>query len=445
MKYSIRLKISILFITIFALICVLFVICLTLELNSSHKKQNEYHESIIKSLVSNYTTHSDINITNYLLTRGFRVVENPKLAHKIKEKGKYYFKMVTDFGLFSSISYDCTLFLEVMNQEHDIIFNARENHITFEFIIFGFLLSLGFVFILYLSIMNSLSPLEKLRKQITQTTTKDSKNFLAKDYKNDEIGEIATEFSDTINRIHELVQSRQLFLRTIMHEFKTPIGKGRIIAEMIKEKKQKERLVAIFKRLDVLIEESAKIESLYSKNYKLQIRTYHFDEVLSRAKELLLYDDFDKKVKVKKKGETLLKVDIDTFALVLKNLIENAIKYSDDKFCIIECFEDCFIVKNKGKPLKQPYTEYLKPFIRDKDNQNEGMGLGLYIVDKTCKSHNFPLSYEYNGSMHCFKIMTMPPPRQQNSKKQKTTKKSKTTTAKKQNAKRQRINNEPQK
>lgn len=50
-----------------------------------------------------------------------------------------------------------------------------------------------------------------------------------------------------------------------MHELKTPIGKGRIISEMIKEDRQKERLIAIFLRMDSLINEFAKIENLFSK------------------------------------------------------------------------------------------------------------------------------------------------------------------------------------
>ena len=406
--YSIRLKISVLFVIVFVLICALAVICINLTLNLSHDGQNEYHENVVKALVSNYNAHSDINITHYLSTRGFSVVDDEKLIRKIKEDGKYYFKMVTDFGLFSSISYDYALFLELMNQNEDLIFQTKKDNFVFEFMVVSFVVSVVLAFILYLSIMRSLNPLGKLRRQIALAVS--GEEFLAQDFKRDDIGEIATDFSDTIEKMHELVESRRLFLRTIMHEFKTPIGKGRIIAEMMKEKKQKERLVAIFKRLDALIEESAKIESLYSKNYKLQIKTHSFDEILARAKGLLLYDDFDKKVRVKKKGETLLEADIDSFALVIKNLIENAIKYSDNGICFIECYEECIIIKNKGKPLKQPYTEYLKPFSRDKDSKKEGMGLGLYIVDKTCKSHNFTLSYEYMNSYHCFTITITPPP-----------------------------------
>lgn len=437
MRHSIRLKISILFVSVFVLISILFVICLNLELNLSYKEQSQYHESIVKSLIDNY--NSDTNITSYFLARGFTVLDNAKLAHKIREEGENYFTMATDFGRFSSVFYDYALFLRAVSQKDDVILQSKKDNLTFEFIFFGFLLSMALVFILYLLVMKSLQPLEKLKKQITHTLN-DGKDFLTQDYEKDEIGEIATNFSDTIDKMHELAESRRLFLRTIMHEFKTPIGKGRIIAAMMKEKKQKARLVEIFKRLDTLIEESAKIESLYSKNYQLHIRTYSFDEILSQAKKLLLYDDIDKKIKLKNKNNLLLEVDIDSFSLVVKNLIENAIKYSDDKLCLIECFEDYFIVKNKGKALKQPYTEYLKAFSKDKENKNSGMGLGLYIVDRTCKSHNFELSYEYVNAFHCFKVTPPPHTYLIQEKTKKMGKKSK-----KQNEKRKRINNEAQK
>ena len=404
MKSSIQLKISILFAIVCLLIGILFAISLKWTLQTYDSEQHDYHENVVKFLVSNYNLNSDKNLTRHLMNSGFKLVEDKKLAQDVKQNGKYHFKMMTDFGLVSSISYDYALFLELIDDDEDILFKTKRSNIAFEFMLFGFLLSVVLVFVLYLSIMKSLTPLGKLRKQIALAVS--GEDFFAQDFKRDDIGEIATDFSDTIERMHELVESRQLFLRTIMHEFKTPIGKGRLVAEMIKEKKQKERLVDIFTRLDTLINESAKIESLFSKNYTLEIRPHRFDEVLEQAKKMLLDVEFDKKVKVKKSDKFSLNVDIDSFALALKNLIENALKYSDDGICTIECFENGFVVKNKGKPFKHDYTEYLKPFIREKDNKKEGLGLGLYIVDKTCVSHRFELSYEYKGSNHCFKVIT---------------------------------------
>ena len=40
----------------------------------------------------------------------------------------------------------------------------------------------------------------------------------------DEIGQVAVEFDNAVCKIRELIRSRQLFLRAIMHELKTPIG-----------------------------------------------------------------------------------------------------------------------------------------------------------------------------------------------------------------------------
>ena len=57
----------------------------------------------------------------------------------------------------------------------------------------------------------------------------------------DEIANVAIEFNNAVCKIRELIRSRQLFLRTIMHELKTPIGKGRIISEMVQDEMQKSR------------------------------------------------------------------------------------------------------------------------------------------------------------------------------------------------------------
>ncbi|TQR61151.1 ArsS family sensor histidine kinase [Campylobacter troglodytis] len=405
--YSIRFKISVLFAIVFALIAALFIICINLAIDSSHQEQNEYNEKMVNQLLSTYSSNNKIDVVEYLDSRGFNVIKDQALIKRIKEDGKELFRLETNLSVFSSISYRDAVLLRIENQDYDLLLTTKKKTMSFEVILFGFLLSLFITLLLYLSIIRSLNPLERLRRQIAKTMS--GEDFHPSEYTNDEIGEIATEFLITLKKMKELIESRQLFLRTIMHEFKTPIGKGRIVAEMVKEEKQKKRLITIFKRLNALIDESAKIESLFSKNYKLNIRPYSFNEILAKAKKLLLDGEFDKNIIIKKNDNPFFNVDLDIFALVLKNLIDNALKYSDDGLCLIECFENCIYIKNKGRALKYDYKEYVKAFVRDKDNSVEGMGLGLYIVDKTCKSHNFDLSYSYVDSLHSFKITTPPP------------------------------------
>lgn len=63
------------------------------------------------------------------------------------------------------------------------------------------------------------------------------------------ISEVADAFYMAVMQIKKLNSSRQLFLRNIMHELKTPITKGRITAEMIQKDKYQERLINVFEKV----------------------------------------------------------------------------------------------------------------------------------------------------------------------------------------------------
>lgn len=66
----------------------------------------------------------------------------------------------------------------------------------------------------------------------------------------DEISQVSEAFYQAIVQIRKLNQSRQFFLRNIMHELKTPITKGLLTLEMIEDNKYKERLNGVFTRLE---------------------------------------------------------------------------------------------------------------------------------------------------------------------------------------------------
>ncbi|ECD1887473.1 HAMP domain-containing histidine kinase, partial [Salmonella enterica subsp. enterica serovar Litchfield] len=157
-------------------------------------------------------------------------------------------------------------------------------------------------------------------------------------------------------------------------------------------------------RMDSLINEFAKIENLFSKNYNLHFKPSRFSTILEEAKEHLMIDDFNKVVKVDIRYDALINVDMEIFSVILKNLIDNALKYSNNGTCELFCCKECFTIKNPGKPLAEPIEHYLEAFTREKHNQVKGMGLGLYIVSEVCKLHNFDLIYFYDDGKHCFKI-----------------------------------------
>ena len=231
---------------------------------------------------------------------------------------------------------------------------------------------------------------------------------LAATHSEDEIGQVAQEFNNAIAKIQELIRSRQLFLRTIMHELKTPIGKGRLITEMLDDETQKERLVNVFERLEILINEFAKIEQLLSKSYSLNYQDYHFSLILEQVKDMSMLDNWDELISTDIECDAVINVDFGLFALAIKNLIDNALKYSSDKKVRIICDENKVSVANRGAALAKSFEHYKQAFIRNKDEKATGMGLGLYIIDKICELHKFRFEYNYSDGTHYFSIVFSP-------------------------------------
>ncbi|EFK97174.1 two-component sensor histidine kinase, partial [sediment metagenome] len=102
---------------------------------------------------------------------------------------------------------------------------------------------------IYMWIQKSLKPLANLKDKIIKFSHGDL-DIRCISENNDEIADVANEFNNAVVRIKELLNSRHLMLRTMMHELKTPIAKGRIASEMLSDEKQKQRIIRSFDRLN---------------------------------------------------------------------------------------------------------------------------------------------------------------------------------------------------
>ncbi|HEG2607220.1 ArsS family sensor histidine kinase [Campylobacter sp. W0066.1] len=405
MKVTINLKITVLFATAFLFVCALFVLLGKVQIDSYLTNEQSRQKEIVEKIIYNLERKEGFSIHEYLLSKSFKLVENERNIKHIVAKGEKVLRVNSLYGNFSSIIYHNQIFfyVEQLNTKHLYELNASAR-LEYLFLL-SFFFSLILIIFLYFSVLRSLMPLKILKKKIKNISAGKIEPLSEYSQINDEISEISFEFDHAINKIQELVKSRQFFLRMIMHELKTPIGKGRIVCEMLDNQKQKDRLVAIFERLELLIDEFGKIEKVLSRNCQLNLQTYHLSLILEQAEDYLMRDDFYQKVKITYKEDTMIVADLELFSLMLKNLIDNAIKYSVDKACEIICSGDYIIVRNKGIQLKKTFDYYLKPFVREHNTQVEGMGLGLYIINNICNLHGYNLTYSYEDGYHTFKIV----------------------------------------
>lgn len=255
------------------------------------------------------------------------------------------------------------------------------------------ILSIAFTLIIY-----RLHPLRRLRKQIARFGEGDMGVRFGING-SDEIALIANELESTQNKIRSLLESRTLFLRNIMHELKTPIAKGRIVATMLSDEKQRGRFEGIFERLESLIGEFALIEEITSGNQYHEKKEYRLVDIIDGAIDMAMveYEAVERSI------DTSIKIEADyrLFVTAVKNLIDNAIKYSPEKKMQIWMEEGEIIFANIGEPLKKPLSYYIEPFTKEHPTK-DSFGLGLYIVDAILKEHDYVLAYERREDINCF-------------------------------------------
>jgi two-component system OmpR family sensor kinase len=218
----------------------------------------------------------------------------------------------------------------------------------------------------------------------------------------DEISQVSNEFDNAIKQLRQLRESRNLFLRNIMHELKTPITKGKLITDMYDDCERKHILIRVFQRLEYLLSEFSKIEELTSGKINLKKGDYPAYDLIEQAFDILLIDN--DKIDILDNFELFLNVDFELFSIALKNLIDNAILYNTNGNPEIFIEKDFIKIVNKGDKLKKDIEEYFKPFNHEYEDASSGLGLGLYISNNIIKIHNFKLEYEYINNHHIFII-----------------------------------------
>lgn len=254
----------------------------------------------------------------------------------------------------------------------------------------------------FLFIKKKLKPLISLREDM-KNLSKGSFKISTKTDGKDEISELTKEFSNALKQLKELRDSRNLFLRNIMHELKTPITKGKLITDFYEDSERKYILIRVFQRLEYLLSEFAKIEELTSGQITLNKNEYHIIELVNQSFDILLLDEHS--IEIDEKADLKINADFELFSIALKNLIDNAIRYSVEEEPKIIIEKNCIKIINKGEKLTKDIEEYYKPFNHDYETATSGLGLGLYISNNIIKIHNYKLEYRYIDGYHHFYII----------------------------------------
>lgn len=370
-----------------------------------------YFESIAKLGYQIGVIYPDGNLTSYgskfkktkITPEMLSIVGTDKVYHGIRDyNGSSYFMnhFANDIQNTIGVSFQ-------LNDESYAFFIRQENATLFSemhLLIVSFIIITAVVILLTMILLarQLVRPLKQLQQATNQIALENYDIQLTID-RNDELGQLATQFQKMANRLAENDQIKKDFINNVSHDFQSPLlniqGYANVLKDADNTEEERVQYLEIIeqetKRLSALTKQLLLLSSLDQKNLPVQKKTYSLDKQL---KERL----FSKRWKLDdKQMELVYELEqVEVFAdeqlmeQVWDNLLSNAIRYSEDKGkIIVTCSKkdnQIFVtIKDNGIGIPEEALEKVKErFYRvDPSRSSQSSGLGLAIVTEIVNRH----------------------------------------------------------
>jgi signal transduction histidine kinase len=257
-----------------------------------------------------------------------------------------------------------------------------------EAIILSFILALIILFFLYKKVQNIFRPVEKIQKMAIEYG-KGRFDKLIPVEGDGQLAELTISINDLALRVSSMLNAKRDLLLAIGHELKTPLARLRMQIEMLdgKQPEMVENITEMTSIIDSLLEAE---------------RVSHHSDLNKESVNLVSFLQGYKAdgITVDASGELIVELDPVRMDLVLKNLINNSLKYSgpnpEIKISLNIANKELWITDNGPGVKSENLTSLTDAFYRPDEGRcrdDGGVGLGLYLVKNIIRAHNGEISF----------------------------------------------------
>lgn len=213
----------------------------------------------------------------------------------------------------------------------------------------------------------------------------------------DEIGDLAYSIDEMSSYIQELLNSKQRLLFDVSHELRAPLARMHVAAGIARAEAESagantamhDRFEQEIDALNALISELILLTKTESDTVERE--SVSLPEQLQAVIDDMQFGSVDREIKTQIGIEAdQVEVSVPLLGRVVKNLIENALKYSQDEVLVSlsDSKTDWVIcVEDRGEGIPEDQLEAMtQPFTRLQSESVEGFGLGLSIAHRAAEA-----------------------------------------------------------
>jgi signal transduction histidine kinase len=247
----------------------------------------------------------------------------------------------------------------------------------------------------YLVIRRILHPVKLLSRGVHEIAA-GNLEYQASVRNRDELGELTESFNDMKNKLKDMLKSKEKLLLDVSHELRSPLTRIRVAIEFIEEERLRGSIEEEVNEMEQMISEILETERLAYLNGNSKTEAI---DVILLINEIA--NDLNIKnaaLKMENPGSPVTaRGDRTWMKIVIRNVMENAVKYSNADVHPVEIFfggaEDMLSIeiRDHGPGIGERDIPYVfEPFYRADDSRSRktgGYGLGLSICKKIIEAH----------------------------------------------------------
>jgi len=259
----------------------------------------------------------------------------------------------------------------------------------------------------------ALNPVSDLVDKVKKITATNLDLRVNEGNKRDEIAELAVTFNKMLNRLESSFDSQKHFVSNISHELRTPLSA--MLAELEitldKDRNIEEYKESISHAIDdghKIVKLSNSLLDLAKASYdasEISFKNIRVDELLVEARNDVMHINNSFKINIAFENESienddLIMVYANEYLLKVAfiNLMENACKFSNDKYCdvtiVLEKNRSKIKFRNKGIGIpEEDLPNIFNSFYRGANRKYaDGNGIGLSLTKKIISLHKGDIS-----------------------------------------------------
>ncbi len=257
-------------------------------------------------------------------------------------------------------------------------------------------LGLSFLLLAYLAVSWLFRPIRTIRDGARRIGSGNF-DFRIKNVRRDQLGDLAADINTMAGDVQRMLDAKRALLLGISHELRTPLSRMRLTLEFLEDDENarglKEEIIEMEKIVAALLE----AERLNSSHAALVRSDVSINELVRKLLQDFFQKSADRLQVVLPADPLIVSVDEARIALLLKNLISNALRYSrreDGPIDIVVSREENELiirVSDNGPGMSAEEARHIgEPFYRSdvsRARESGGTGLGLYLASLVVKAH----------------------------------------------------------